>query len=96
MNKVPKETDCSEKCADFQKTLTQSPILNECCFRFFRESSFIRAWVSDYDDFGDTKCNLDAGERSSAVLHVLYNPVEVLEMFPDEVVNAQIFGNGFV
>ena len=95
-NKVPKETDCSEKCADFRKTLTRSPVLDECCFRFFGESSFIRASVPYYDDLGDAKCDLDAGERSSAVLHALYDSVEVLEMFPDEAANARIFGNCFV
>ena len=30
-NEVPKETDGSEECADLQKTLTWSPVLDECC-----------------------------------------------------------------
>jgi hypothetical protein len=51
--------------------------------------------VSDYNNFLGTECRLEATKHAAAVLDPLNNAVEILKMFPNKVVNAQVFSNVF-
>ena len=37
-----------------------------------------------------------SGEHTATILHVLYNVVQSLEMFPDKPTNTWVFGNCFI
>ena len=41
-------------------------------------------------------CSFMSGEHTATILHVLYNAVQSLEMFPDEPMNSWVFGNCFI
>ena len=49
----------------------------------------------DCDDFFGTQRGLDSAESASAILDVLHDSIEVLEVFPDKTANAWIVRYAF-
>ena len=51
--------------------------------------------MSDCDDFFGAQCGLDSAKGASAILDVLHDSIEVLEVFPDKMADAQIVRYAF-
>ena len=51
--------------------------------------------MSDCDDFFSAQRGLDSAEGASAILDALHDSIEVLEVFPDKTVDAQIVRYAF-
>ena len=51
--------------------------------------------MSDCDDFFGAQHGLDSAEGASAILDVLHDSIEVLEVFPDKTVDARIVRYAF-
>jgi hypothetical protein len=96
LDEDPKNSTSAQERANLRNTLRDGPILDSLHTRRICNSAFVSTNMSKDISTRDTDKSLLPAERSSIGLHSLDNPMDSLEMLPDESPNTRIVGNGLV
>ena len=83
----------SEECMFFGKVGTGAPIDNLVNLNGVQNATFRSADMAYNCDFAGADKQLLTGKHSSTIFHTLYYLINILEVFPNEALNAAIFQN---
>lgn len=95
-NEDVNNTDYAKESTNFREVVAWSPVNYLVHVRFFGQSSFVGAVISNYDNLGHAEHCLMTREGSATVLHVLDHAICTLEMLPNELPDARVVKVYFV